>query len=309
MNGLGLSEAFFRTHGERMIDTRFHRYRHRVAVGLVGEGSECFGFDDEISRDHDWGPGFCVWLDSDDYDDIGPALQAEYEKLPLGFMNFERIASIWGKSRVGVFEIGAFYRRFIGMTGVPDDPLKWFYIPESNLAACTNGKIFHDPLGKFSAIREGLLAFFPEDVRLAKMALRCAAAAQAGQYNFRRMVKRSQAFAAQYAVIKFSSEIIALVFLINRRFCPFYKWSHQAMCSLPVMGNFFYSRINALVSEPDIDKKSDLIEEISAAMIEILKWDRLSTQNSDFLLDHAVAITKKISDPRLLEVVKSLNVA
>lgn len=50
----------------------------------------------------------------------------------------------------------------------------WVYVPESRLATVTNGEVFVDKLGQFSAIREKLLAFYPNDVRLKKMAARAA---------------------------------------------------------------------------------------------------------------------------------------
>ena len=133
-----------------------------------GRGVGVFRLRRRISRDHDWGPGFCLWLDPDDYAAVGSALQAEYEKLPKKFENFERLRSFWGKSRVGVFETGAFYRRFIGLPHAPDDPLKWFHIPEPNLAACTNGQVFHDPCGKFSAIGNLFWLFSPRMCALRK---------------------------------------------------------------------------------------------------------------------------------------------
>ncbi|MCK7509469.1 MAG: DUF4037 domain-containing protein [Desulfobacterales bacterium] len=46
-------------------------------------------------------------------------------------------------------------------------------VPESALAAATNGKVFNDPLGEFTLIRNRLLHFYPDDVRLKKMAARC----------------------------------------------------------------------------------------------------------------------------------------
>lgn len=77
-----------------------------MACGLVGDGSECFGFDDEISRDHDWGPGFCIWLTPEDYDDIAGDLKQRYEQLPKTFSGFgPRKQSQWGNDRVHIGDV------------------------------------------------------------------------------------------------------------------------------------------------------------------------------------------------------------
>ena len=89
--GLELCESFYNEYGIPMIRTKFPAYEGMIAAGLVGEGSECFGFDDEVSRDHDFGPGFCLWLTDQVYDEIGEALQEEYDKLPDTYMGVTRI--------------------------------------------------------------------------------------------------------------------------------------------------------------------------------------------------------------------------
>lgn len=58
MKHLEICRRYFDTLGRPMIERNFPRLVGRYAAGMVGEGSGCFGFDDEISRDHDFGPGF-----------------------------------------------------------------------------------------------------------------------------------------------------------------------------------------------------------------------------------------------------------
>lgn len=64
-----------------MISRNFGDFENRIAVGLVGHGSECFGFDDKTSRDHDFETGFCLWLTKDDEEKIGFYLMRAYDKL------------------------------------------------------------------------------------------------------------------------------------------------------------------------------------------------------------------------------------
>ncbi|MFC2025291.1 hypothetical protein ACFLTG_02645, partial [Chloroflexota bacterium] len=82
MKGLELCESYFFEVGTPLIAEKFPAHKDKIAAGLVGDGSECFGFDDELSRDHDWGPSFCLWLTPQDYATIGMSLQVEYDKLP-----------------------------------------------------------------------------------------------------------------------------------------------------------------------------------------------------------------------------------
>lgn len=84
--GLELAEAYYKAYGQEMLRTKFPQVIGQTAVGLAGYGSECLGFDDEVSMDHDYGPSFCVWLPREVYRQYGAQMQAAYEALPQEFM-------------------------------------------------------------------------------------------------------------------------------------------------------------------------------------------------------------------------------
>ena len=81
MTNLELARKLYREKGVPMIREKFPAYESRIATGMAGEGSDCFGYDDAISRDHDYGPGFCLWLTEGDYERIGEELNREYAAL------------------------------------------------------------------------------------------------------------------------------------------------------------------------------------------------------------------------------------
>jgi len=320
VKGLELAEAFYEEHGRPLVTERFGAYEARIAAGLVGEGSECFGFDDELSRDHDWGPGFCLWLTESDYAEIGEELQRAYDALPKSHAGFERsVEGPHAGKRTGVFAIKDFYRRFIRYDHVPASLAEWRSLPETYLAAATNGKVFVDPLGEFTAFRAGLLAFYPEDIRLKKLAARCASAGQAGQYNYTRCIARGEPVAALVALSDFVEAAISIVYLLNKRYRPFYKWMHRGLRDLPVLGATSYALLAGLTAGlyPETSMtamaatttpaavtataatREEIIEHISAVLIAELVVEGLSDSESDFLMDHAHAVQAKIQNQAL----------
>ncbi len=297
MKGLELSRRYFEEVGRPMLEEKFSELQPRVAAGLVGEGSECFGFDDEVSRDHDWGPGFCLWLTAEDYAKYGQELQAAYLTLPRSFAGVgPRSQSPQGDGRVGVFPVGGFYARFIGLERAPQTMREWRALPERYLATVSNGEVFCDPVGEFTAIREGILAFYPEDLRIKKLVARAAIMAQSGQYNFTRCLRHGEPVAAQLALAEFIKTGISMVFLLNKRYTPYYKWCHRGLKELPRLAGTA-EQFAVLASAAPDKRKADVVEEICAAVTEELKRQGLTMGGSDFLLDLCPGMMEHIQDP------------
>lgn len=307
MKGLDLSRVFFQEAGLPLLQARFAPYSDRIAAGLVGEGSECFGFDDELSRDHDWSAAFCLWLTPQDFPAIAGDLSAALAALPEGSrIETSLVKTEEGRGRRGVFEIGQFYRRFIGLHEAPRTIPQWRAVPETYFAVVTNGEVFHDPLGRFSAIRNDILAFFPEPLRRKKIAARCATIAQSGQYNLSRCYRRGEFVAAHAALNQFLTDSLSLLFLLNRRFRPFYKWMHRAARSLPVLGELVHGKLMALALIPPAPGQAEgtaqtmeLIEDVCAHLAQELRAQGLSTNPGNWLLDHAREVQAGIEDDGL----------
>lgn len=68
------------------------RLLYEITVGKVGEGSECFGYDDLLSVDHDFGPGFCIFVTREQHENFGKKLEETYNhpRLIKTYMGFER---------------------------------------------------------------------------------------------------------------------------------------------------------------------------------------------------------------------------
>ncbi len=297
MNGLELSRALF---GECLLP----RLRADapellpfLAAGLVGEGSECFGFDDERSRDHDWGASLCLWLPDDAPEDAFRTLDTLLDALPEHFRGVP--LRLRAPGRTGVFRVGAFYRALIGRPDAPERAEDWLSVPEPSLAAATNGSVFYDGAGAFGAVRERLLSYYPEDVRRVRLA-RCAAlAGQTGQYNYARCLLRGERAAAQVIRGRFLENAAALVFLLNRRYRPFYKWTYRALRALPLLGAETDALAEELSGLPDGPEAAAVIEEIAGGIIAALRAQGLSGEESDFLMDHVGALLGGVRDEAL----------
>lgn len=264
VSGLKLARAFWTQMGKPMIAAKYPQYAGRIAAGLVGHGSECYGFDDAYSQDHDFGPRFCLWLTDEDYAAIGEQLEADYEALPRKFsvdaqgrVTFEAHArsdasgafpsagagspvtprAQGANRRDGVFRIGDFFESITGYRIAPAQtaPHEWLMLQESTLAAATNGEVFADPTGLFSKTRQGFKNM-PNDVRLALISKRLGMIAQAGQYNLPRSLKRGDGAAAWLSIHEFVQATASLVFLVNVPmvvgYMPYYKWQFAALRKL-----------------------------------------------------------------------------
>lgn len=303
ISGLNLSREYYEAYGKPMIESRFPEYVDKIAVGLVGEGSDCFGFDDALSVDHDWGPGFCMWLSDETYAEIGEELQEAYESLPKEYKGYEYRESLQGQGRRGVLRISDFYEGLLGKENCLKDwktfsraheentdadeqlsNLHWTEIPKHRLAAAVNGQVFRDEEGSFTAIRDRLQTGYPERLRYLELAEAVAKFSQSLQYNYGRMLKRGDKATAQMILTDGVKEALNLLYLVAGEYAPHDKWLWAGLRKKTAYSEILVL-LEKLLLEPTSDKEAQI--EVIGEKIAFLLYglDYISDVNP-FLQEH-----------------------
>ena len=305
MNGLELSRGYYETYGKPMLEGEFADLLPYLAVGFVGSGSEHYGFDDEVSRDHDFEPGFCIFLPGEDVVDRRSAflLERAYAKLPKEYEGVKRSnISPVGGNRSGVIRTAEFYQNAVG---APDGILSaegWLHIPDYALAEAVNGVVYFDNYGEFTRIRESLQTM-SDDIRYKRLAGNLLLMAQSGQYNFTRCIRHGEPEAAQLACTEFVTAAMKVLFLLNRRYMPYYKWSFRALRQMDGMADFA-TQLSFLLSGDNADEtvaevKYDTIETVASDVISILQEQNLTQAICGDLEKHAYSVNDHIADSEI----------
>lgn len=204
--------------------------------------------------------------------------------------------------RIGVWESGKFYRHFLGNAKGPQSQMEWLNLPDSYLAVAANGCIFKEGSGSFLEVRSRLKAGHPEDVRIKKMVARAANMSQSGQYNLPRSVRRGEYVAAGLALAEFVRHGMVMIYLLNHRYAPFYKWMHRGLGELPILGTtqkLFAQLMDPCPESLFWEQKQELIETICGLIS--AEWQRqgLIGTTDPFLQNSLDELMKQIQDPQI----------
>lgn len=312
MKGLELSERYYRAYGQPMLESRFPALLPHLACGLIGEGSECLGYDDEISQDHDFEPGFILFLPGENVVSRRDAflLERAYQALPDTFEGFRRKGiSPVGGNRLGVRRLDAFLEE---KTGRPDGVLTlkdWMTVPEQGLLEVTAGRVFYDGPGTLTGVRAGLRRL-PDDVRVKRLAGHLLLMGQAGQYNYGRCLRRGEHAAAASCLYRFAESAVHAAHLLEGRYVPYYKWQFRSLREIPVVaegysGEALSADLEALMTGPGDAGKQEAVERVATRFAEALREFGLTDGNIDPELERAAyAVNGRVEDPGI----RNLNI-
>ena len=281
VKGSEISRLYYEDIGKPVITRNFGDIADSLAFGLAGEGSECFGFDDDISHDHDFAPSFCIWvndLEGDVPRERLDDLRKAYEALPKTFMGLSPNETEEGRGRKGVILLSEFLKKFTGKPCLPENDSDWLDIPDEDIACIVNGRVFEDSSGFFTDIRNKLRNR-PRWVTLAKLTEELDKAAKHGQSNYPRAVKRGDTVSAYFELSEFMKSVLAACHLIEERYAPYQKWLMRSCRDIPG-----YEEICGIIEKIAAGENiSDNIEKVCGLLEKRLIARHIITEGCGFL--------------------------
>lgn len=271
MNGISLSEAFFHD-CVAPLATKMHPWAlDAFSAAILGDGSEVLGYDDEISRDHNFSPRVLLFLEDETHDRVGPALLNDLRQaLPASYRGH---ALLWTEYRraLDVVPLQRFFCQYIDLHELPRTAVEWLRCDEQRLLELTAGKVFHDPGERLSELRRRL-HFYPPEVRL--FLLRLAFVRLSECAGAERCIQRGDRLALHAYTAYFTLFAIKAAHLIERRYCPYHKWMARSLLELGPFGAQIHGTLLAMINASTLDATRD-------AMLAVLQ--QLGTRITDEL--------------------------
>lgn len=174
-----------------LLAARFPFETVQMAAGVFGYGSEVLRLDDEYSTDHHFGLRVNVLLPEAVMAARGPTIEdALAEGLPASWRGRELREGYTRTKGVALGSLEQHLRSTIGLDAPPNSHSQWLSIPEEDIAHVVAGEVWHDPSGRFSAVRAALNGYYPEEVRLRRLAHWCRYFSGMGVYALKRALLR-----------------------------------------------------------------------------------------------------------------------
>ena len=221
LSGRELSRRFYQEQVRPVLHIGFPGFPYSAA--LLGPGSEVLGFDDEMSKDHNWEPRVLIFLQDADWARYGEAVERSLrEKLPDRFAGHP--------THFSVSTMRAYLHEHLDLEvdgGI--EARDWLTLPEQRLRMVTAGAVYHDEVGL--QILRDRLAYYPHDVWLY---LLIAAwwrlhpeANLMGRAGFVGDELGSGVIASQLV-----HDLMHLCFLLEKQYAPYSKWFGTAFSQL-----------------------------------------------------------------------------
>ena len=311
---IDISRAFFQEIVKPVLEREFPEATAQTAFGVFGYGSEVLSMDDDYSRDHHWGIRINALMPEALFRTQHEALmQRVGAQMPTAWRGHPLQE---GYSKTGGLEIASLeghLLRTIGIDHPPQTYQDWLNIPEEDITHIIAGQVWYDLLGRFTEVRERLQQYYPEPVRLRRIAHWCRYYSGMGTYALKRAILRNN---EHYANITFTRAIrlaVQLAFLLDKQYVPYDKWTFEYFARLPRMSGLLGPSVREAVQlTTPWERKLQLLDQISDIFDQTMVDDKIIPTHPRFkgsatsgyrLMEHAYAEILKVLPRELATIV------
>lgn len=282
---IDISREFFEQVVKPILEANFPEETAQTAFGVFGYGSEALRLDDDYSRDHHWGLRIDALMPDELFQSRHEEMmQVVRANLPPTFQGHSLREGHVAGAGLAPDSLSAFLIRTIGLDHAPQTYREWLNFPDEDVIHIVNGEVWHDPAGKFTAIRQTFQNYYPEPVRLRRIAHWCRYFSGMGTYALKRAIIRNNEF---YAVTTFGKAIrwgVHLAFLLDKHYFPYDKWLMLFFARLPRL----YEPLGPLVSEAvrlstPWERKLELLDQMADILDQTMVSDGIIKAHPKFV--------------------------